>query len=646
MQFCLVSSLANRSNATELQSDLDFQAKSTWVLIRGHRHQVLEEEFFRFALAPHDDQLKQSYGIGAVDIAAGMQRIADTFRAGHANAADTLKEQHDRTVELSEREQVSLEEAVNRNREEDPGLEEKVSNAIRDLFQGGVCNVSRHSELPQALLEDMGYQPGGETKFFQAGPLVGTPLRTLPARIRPLVRLGNDYYATDGQFVRDSAYRAIQRGLIGRDSSYREIWNHRQKKLTEEALPEILKEQLKAATIYNEVYFKDPATDQWVETDTVGILDDTLFVVEIKAGVMAMHSPATDFERHIRAVRDLVIKAFSQCRRFLEYLASAPEMPIYKLEAGTYKDVAKLRLDTFRKVVPIGLTVEAFTPFSAMCKELPEITPILGKYPFISMSIDDLFVLKRFLPSTGMLFHYLDVRQHVAGIRDAMMFDEQDHLGAYVSRNRFDHDMVEQLKKADRVTWDGFSDKISNYFSGTDWQSTPVPQQNFPAELLTILSGLDVFRPKGWLEFDAHLRDLSGDSRENLASLVRELLPSLKRYPERSFLFDGHTPLQVFIHSSDHTVSVAEVTHRGEVACLISQRPEVLVLIIGYADEGISSIRLDKVRSPPIIRADYAALVSEADAKRKSYRKLGGAKGHRSAEKISKRARRRNRHKR
>jgi hypothetical protein len=269
----------------------------------------------------------------------------------------------------------------------------------------------------------------------------------------------------------------------------------------------------------------------------------------------------------------------------------------------------------------------------------------LGKYPFISMSIDDLFVLKRFLPSTGMLFHYLDVRQHVAGIRDAMMFDEQDHLGAYVSRNRFDQDMVEQLKKADRVMWDGFSDNVSSYFSRNDWQDAPIPQQSFPAELADILSGLNSFRPRGWLEFDAHLRDLRGESRENFASLVRELLPSLKRYNVRSFLFDGYAPLQIFLHTADYTVPATEITHRSEVACLITQKPEVLVVVLGFAEDQVSSVRLAKVQSPPIIRADYAALFSEADTKRKTYRALGVTKARESKEKLSKRARRRIRHK-
>jgi hypothetical protein len=340
---------------------------------------------------------------------------------------------------------------------------------------------------------------------------------------------------------------------FSRNPDYRESWNSKQKKLTEGAFPAILNEQVEAATAYNDVYFKDVATGQWVETDSVGVMDDT--------------------------------------------------------------------------------------------QELPDVVPILGRFPFISMSIDDLFVLKRFLTSTGTLFHYLTVRQQVAGIKDAMMFDEQDHLGAYVSRNRFDQDMAEQLKKADMVSWDGFSDKISDYFSQVDWEKNAVPQQAFPAELAEILAGLDSSRSKGWLEFDAHLRDLSGNSRENLASVVRDMRLSLSHHPVRSFLFDGQSPLQVFVHVDDQSIPVAEVTHRGEVACLIAEKQEVLVLVLGYANSRLASVKATKIHSPPIIRADYDALVSEANTKRKKYAGLGNARKRKPKERLSKRAKRRMRHK-
>jgi hypothetical protein len=40
-------------------ADIEFRAKSTWVMLRGNRYQVLEGEFYRYVLAPHDDVLKK-----------------------------------------------------------------------------------------------------------------------------------------------------------------------------------------------------------------------------------------------------------------------------------------------------------------------------------------------------------------------------------------------------------------------------------------------------------------------------------------------------------------------------------------------------------------------------------------------------------
>lgn len=61
-------------------ADIEFHAKSTWVLLRGNRYQVLEGELYRYVLAPHDDVLKEVYGVGATDIAAGFQDMADASR--------------------------------------------------------------------------------------------------------------------------------------------------------------------------------------------------------------------------------------------------------------------------------------------------------------------------------------------------------------------------------------------------------------------------------------------------------------------------------------------------------------------------------------------------------------------------------------
>lgn len=630
MFFAMSSSQLSRTTEFgDVSSTLEFHAKSAWTLIRGHRYQVLEDEFFRFVLAPHQDALKKAYGVDAPFIAEGIQAIANSIRGGYSDAIETMQKRMEQSNALVDGENIPLDAAIKKIKDSDPDFAIEMRGAMHDLFYGGLCNLSRHTKLPAKVLEDLAYEPGAEKEFFAAGDYCGTPYRTLPARVRPIVKLADGYYATDGQFVRDSAYRAIQRGLIARLSEYREGWNNNQKTLIERAFPAVMSKQLKDAQLFEEVYFKDSTTGEWVETDLVGFVDDTLFVVEAKAGVMAMHSPATNFDRHIRTIRELVLKAYRQCKRFLEYLASGDQMPIYRLKDSKYEEVAKFRLKNFRRVLPIGLTVEAFTPFSSMCKQIPEVAPILGAHPFISMSVDDLFVLNRFLASTGELFHYLEVRQAVAGMPQAMMFDEIDHLGAYVVRNRFDQDMKEQLENADMVAWDSFSEVIDRHFEKEDWETAPVPKQAFPAEVADLLEVLNRARPKGWLAVDAYLRDFNGAARDNLARVLRDLKPSLREHPTRRVLFGNEEPIQIWLSRGRASPRVDELQRQGEIACLVAKVFRVPVLIIDCDSHGVFvGARCSIVPAPPIFRTDYVELAAEADRQRSRRISLDNKKHH------------------
>ena len=624
--YCMASTAATAdSGQRRASSDTEFHAKSTWTLIRGHRYQVLEQEFFQFVLAPHSEALQAAYGMDANAIAAEMQAITDSMRLGFSEAAGIIK----KGMERAEIAGLDFQAAVTKLRERDDPFAKQMSDAIQDLFYAGICNLSRHTKFSVPLLEDLSYLPGANAEFFADGELKGTPMRTLPARIRPGIRLSNDYYVTDGQFIRDSAYRAIQRGLLNRNPSYREEWNRRQKNLVERAYPTIFRGQLDGATIYSEVYFKDLITDQWVETDLVMALVDVLFVIEAKAGVMAMHSPATNFDRHERTIQELIIKAYEQCKRFLEYLASAAEVSIYTRSNSEFVEVGRLRQRDYRFIFPIGLTIESFTPFSAMCKEFPEIRPLLDKHPFISMSVDDLFVLTRFLPTTGGLLHYLEVRQAVAGIPRAMLFDEIDHLGAYITKNRFDIDIQEQLKEANIVVWDSFGNVVDKHFEGESWSSSIPPHQGFPEELAAILLALDEHRPGHWLSVDAHIRNLGGEARTNFARVLSELKPTLRQYPRRRFLIGGgDSLLLVWLCRRGSEPPPAEMRYHGEAACLAMNALEMLALIVSLERDGaISSVDCGLFDTPSPTQPNYPTLMQEAERQRSRFTEFGRGDG-------------------
>ena len=548
--YCMLTSSGEENSAFGPQTvEIEFFAKTKWVSIRGNRHQVLEEEFFNFTLETHDAVLRRTYGVSSSEISAGFQSITDSVRTGYMQAVDLILEQIESAQESVAESGKTLKYVAEKWRVEQPECLVELSDSFNDIFLDGICNMSKHSSLPTLLMEDLSFKRGEETEFFEPGQYSGTPLRTLPARKKPLVELNGEYFAIDPSFVRDSGYRALLWNLLQRNPHYEDEFNARQKEMSEEAFQRIFSEQLAGSRVDQEVWYKNPDTGQWCENDMLIRLEDVLILVEAKAGAAAtIASPELDFYRHIRSVQDLVTKAYDQCKRFFHYLSSADTVPIYERKAGKYVKVDQVRLADYRVVLPVGLTVESFSPFSSMCKRLLAIKPVLGRHPFISISIDDLLVINRFLPTAGELAHYFEVRQAVAGIEGAVLYDEMDHLGAYIEGNRIDLDLKNRLADGEsNVVLDGSSEKVNAYFGKEDWLSAPVPAQGFPNELKALLHALNTSRATGWLSCESCIRDFSYECRDDISDMLQTLRISLEEHDYRYFSVSGSEVLMVWL---------------------------------------------------------------------------------------------------
>ncbi len=585
------------------------QAMTAWISIRGHRYQGLEREFFAFILSGHDEALVRAYGVDSAAIAAGIQAAVDATRFGHMRAIEAMHAVLANVETVMESTGKSMDEVMSGLQADDAQSAKTASDAAQALFFGGLVNVTRESGLPAALLDDLSFVRGQDKEFFAEGELMGTPLRTLPARVKPLVALNGQHYACDPNFLRDSAYRAIQRGLRARLPDDAEGWKNRQTRITERAFAAIFSKQLRHAEVFETVYYKDVVSGAWVENDVLILLDDVMLQIEVKAGVMAMHSPELKLASHVRAIQDLVVKARAQCERFLRHAASAEEVPIYALRDGQYVEVRRLRLGDYRLVVPIGLTVEAFTPFSSMCKRLPTMEPILGRFPFVSMSIDDLFVLTRLLPTAGELTHYFTVRQALAGMPQILLHDEIDHLGAYIDQNRPDQTYAERLKeeKPDLIVVDGMSRPIDMYFGDPDWERKPPPSQFFPALLSELLRSIDVARRDRYLAADSAIRNFGAKMREDADAMLRKLLPTLSQHPARWFTLSSEPPLMFRLLREDAAEANGDFRERAKTAAAALNAASCDVITVYVVKDGsLGGGSFASVTAPVAGEPDYA----------------------------------------
>ena len=233
------------------------------------------------------------------------------------------------------------------------------------------------------------------------------------------------------------------------------------------------------------------------------------------------------------------------------------------------------------------------------------------------MSVDDLLVLRRFLPTAGELFHYLEVRQQGGPVPNTTVLDETEYLGAYISRNRFDTDLRKQRDDAAFVLWNPYSDVVDRYFRGENAGRGRAPRQQYPAELEAILGVLDRKRPKGWLEMDAAIRNLGSDERENLSKGIAGLKKTLGRFDHRRMLVFNGIPIQVWVCASGGPPLEGEVRRQAEVACLIAAAPRTRVLSLSYnRKRRLKSVECMSYATPSRTRNDYWELEQDAVAQR------------------------------
>jgi uncharacterized protein YchJ len=244
------------------------------------------------------------------------------------------------------------------------------------------------------------------------------------------------------------------------------------------------------------------------------------------------------------------------------------------------------------------------------------------------VSIDDLFVLKRLLPTRGELAHYFEVRQVIAGMKGVRLFDEMDHLGAYITKNRFDQDIEAQRvkDKPSMIVWDGMSKPVDDFFALPNWDSQPIPRQEFPAELRALLDALDKTRMHGWLAAESHIRNYGEHGRRDLAAGLKSLRASLAQYPNRYLYMNGVEALFIWLQKSETPIDLTAARNKALAAMIATHSPRMLAIAVaahpidGYLNAQTLDVVVPVGRTP-----ENTFIYDDAERMRARFSKSGGS---------------------
>lgn len=202
------------------------------------------------------------------------------------------------------------------------------------------------------------------------------------------------------------------------------------------------------------------------------------------------------------------------------------------------------------------------------------------------------------------------------------MFDELDHLGAYIQKNRSDLFYAEQL--AEGVDWLAHADAcapIDDYFADPDWPNKEPPRQVVPALLQEFLMANNSTRGPRFLEADAAVRDMGFEGREDMDRQIGVLLPTLQEHPYRWFVLVGTEPLMVWLQRAKYVDMVEVHKAKAEAVALAAQASRCKVLMAYIKQDGTFAGGWAKhIPAPQETDSQYA--VRLADARRVGSRSI------------------------
>ncbi len=162
------------------------------------------------------------------------------------------------------------------------------------------------------------------------------------------------------------------------------------------------------ATIFQNVYWVDEKNDRH-ETDLVVSINDFLFIVESKSGLLTESAKRGATERLFKNLKDLIEEPSYQASKFINYVNSTEnQIVIYD------KKKRKKFFPKPKYIIPLGVTLSQFGVNSTILKKLIKLE-LFEKVEGITSSINlnDLEVVFEILESVPQKIHYLQRRKEI-----------------------------------------------------------------------------------------------------------------------------------------------------------------------------------------------------------------------------------------
>lgn len=508
--FCVESKVKEKYPELDEDSIKLLMEEQFYYNVRGKRFQIFEREYIEKLLLPHNIVFVETFGLTSRDVIDGFIKIEYALSQQKCNVFTQFNELYERFQSKGE----DIENSHFNN-------EAELNDIIDKLFGTKLHDVSFLTNWPEEFINELSWEQNGCPDFWE-GEYGGWPVIDMPVSKRPFIKIDGKAYCFDYYSFVDNFYRSVQKAITRVKKDYQ--WSSIQQDTSERMVADVFESILPGCKTYVSNYYPmNQSLKKMAENDIIVTYDNTLIIVEVKAGSFVYTSPLTDFESHIKSYKKLIEEADVQCHRTKEYLEKNKISKIYNHDKS---EKCEINMSDYSSIYMMSITVDNINEFAAKAEKLKFLKL---KSNAISIAIDDLMVYREYFDSPLIFLHFLKQR-HLATQNPLMALnDELDHLGMYISHNCYNY-QTKGVKKDSEIMFVGYRDDLCNYYNALYHpQLNPQkPIQRLPNLFVQIIEYLTTNQIEGRCSIANYLLDFSSDAKDEMCCQVQYVLKRQK----------------------------------------------------------------------------------------------------------------------
>ena len=477
-------------------------------LVRGQRYQIFEIEYFEKLLSKHNEIFLELFNLRNSDITEAIQKLQYSLTQGKFAATNQL--------------QSILEEDEDNQSASEEEFFSKHHTELKDMFEcifgTKLRDVVKITGWPEVFLNELSWALNSAAGFFDESQFSGWPIVDLPVSKRPFIKVDSITYCFDYYSFIDNFYRVLQKTVTRLCPDYN--WADYQQQASEKMVKDIFESLLPNSKIFSSNYYPiNGSLKQSAENDMIVLYDDTLIIVEVKAGSFVYTPPINDYKAHIESYKTLIEKADWQCQRTKDYLTSNSQPVLYDVnhEVKAHIDMTKVS-----SIFIMSITVDNINIVAAKAEKM---SFLQLKCNAISIGVDDLMIYRDYFQSPLMFLHFIQQRSLATQEPKLSLNDELDHLGMYIKHNQY-ATQADIIPKNAIGIFMGYREELDNYFTSLYHPQLrrTKPIQSIPSLFLKIIDYLEVNNVEGRSYVANYFLNFASDAREGFSEQVKRVL--------------------------------------------------------------------------------------------------------------------------